>query len=178
MLLPCRPLRIEVISIDLTGDCGVPLSSPSSILEKTSWLRPHLERGTRLDGGPRTSRSPSLSSLSRSRSALFCRDSTTVSRLRHDSRTTKTSTCPEPYLYLFAVLYFWYVLIGRAHDLVCFDPFVISRMEYKDRTGSSRGSWGRSRGASSHSTAAQTPPPPEATRQATTAKRSTPMELW
>lgn len=43
----------------------------------------------------------------------------------------------KAYLYFFAVLYFGHVLICRADNLVCFDPFIISktkkRIKYKDK---------------------------------------------
>lgn len=32
----------------------------------------------------------------------------------------------QPYLYFLAVLYFLHVLIGRTHDLVRFDPLIVS----------------------------------------------------
>lgn len=35
----------------------------------------------------------------------------------------------KSYLSFFAMLYFWYILIGRAHNFVCFDPFIISKIE-------------------------------------------------
>lgn len=58
----------------------------------------------------------------------------TVSDSHHDIKTTfklKSDHSPNSYLYFFAVLYFWYVLIGGAHDLVCFDPFIISKIKCK-----------------------------------------------
>lgn len=60
----------------------------------------------------------------------------TVSDSAHDIKPglrLKSDRSPVSYLYLFAVLYFWYILIGRAHNLVCFDPFIISKIECKDK---------------------------------------------
>lgn len=148
VLLPCRPLRIEVISIDLTGDCWVPLSSPSSILEKTSCAVLDLGRGTRLllGEGPRSSLSFSLSNLSRSLSALFCYSENSdkckgswnvqicvTSKMVKWFSVRTTFPMPSSYLYFFAVLDFWYILSSRTHNLVCFDPFIISDGRDKDK---------------------------------------------
>lgn len=43
--------------------------------------------------------------------------------------------CCDSYLNFFAVLYFWYILISGADNLVCFDPFIISTNTSTKETG-------------------------------------------
>lgn len=55
-------------------------------------------------------------------------ESNTLSDLLHDMCPGfKCDHSLRAYLYFFAVLYFWHVLIRGAHNLVCFNPLIISK---------------------------------------------------
>lgn len=100
----------------LAGDSCVPLSSPPSILEKTSWLRPHLERGAllELDGDSTASLSPSLSSCSCSFSLLFCQNSavseSVAARLRAETLPRRRRT----FIFLRCFTLGTFLLAGRT----------------------------------------------------------------